>query len=210
MTAALARTLLSLATCCLGESRRNWALAMQGELEAAIEGGKPLAFAIGCVIAAWREMPRFPEGRFVLANNALALGILLPMAGLQLASGAGLSSAFSGLDGFYGGPVLGSVQDLYFRKAYMGAIPSLLGLSLLLWVLQLRFSWLLLEGDWLRLARVGSLIAGATVTLVIFTGVLFLDGRGAVLQASTLVIDFVVAFASARWHGRIFPASSTE
>jgi hypothetical protein len=206
----VARTLLLLAANCLGESRRGWALAMQGELEAASEGGRPLAFAVGCVIAAWREMPLHAEGRFVLANNALALGLLVPIAGLQFASAAGLSSPFSGGGGIYGGPVPGSVQSLYLCDAFLGAVPSLLGLSLFLCLLQLRFAWLLLEGDWLRAAGTGSMIAAATATLVIFTGVLFLDGQVAVLQAEALAIDIAAAFASAWWHGRIFPAFRPE
>jgi hypothetical protein len=195
MSAPVARALLSLAAACLGERRREWAMAMRGELEAAVEQGRPLAFAAGCVIAAWREMPNHREGRFALANNALALGLLVPMAGLQIAWAAG----------FYGGPVPGSVEDLYLCDAFMGAVPSLLGLSLFLCLLQLRFAWLLLEGDWLRVAAVGSLIAAATATLAIFTGLLFLDGRVAVLHAAALAIDIAASFVSARWRGRVFP-----
>src|ERR1700712_3452057 len=79
MTAVAARAVMSLATCCLGEDRREWALAMQGEFEVAAEKGEPLAFAAGCLIAAWGEMPKHEEGRLVLANYTLALGLLIPM-----------------------------------------------------------------------------------------------------------------------------------
>ena len=58
---------------------------MQGEFDAAIADGRPLTFAVGCLIAAWREMPTQAQGRFVLANYALALGLLVPTAGLQFA-----------------------------------------------------------------------------------------------------------------------------
>jgi len=85
MTAAVSRALMALAICCLGESRREWALAMRGEFEAAIEEREPLAFAAGCLIAAWREMPKHAEGRLVLANHALALGLLVPVAVFQFA-----------------------------------------------------------------------------------------------------------------------------
>ena len=72
MTAALSRAVMSLAICCLGESRREWALAMQAEFEAATAEGEAFAFATGCLIAAWCEMPKHAEGRLVLANYALA------------------------------------------------------------------------------------------------------------------------------------------
>jgi len=206
----MARALLSLAAACLGERRRDWALAMQGELQAAVEQGRPLAFAAGCVLAAWREMPNHREGRFALANNALALGLLVPMAGLQIAWAAGFSSPFSATIGLYGGPAPGSVEDLYLFEAFTGAVPSLVGLSLFLCLLQLRFAWLLLEGDWLRVAGVASLIASATATLAIFTGVLFLDGRVAVLHGAALAIDIAAAFVSARWRDRIFPAAPAQ
>src|SRR4051812_24139343 len=61
MRAALARALIALATACLGYGRREWALAMQAELEAAAEHDRPIAFAAGCLLAAWREMPRHEE-----------------------------------------------------------------------------------------------------------------------------------------------------
>lgn len=210
MRAAVARALLSLAVGCLGESRRDWGRAMHGELEAALRAGRPIAFAAGCVIAACRDMPGHAEGRFLLANNALSLGLLVPMAGLQFAVAAGLPSPFCAAGGLYGGPVPGSVQDLYFGDAVAGAAPSLLGLSLFLCVLQLRFAWLLLEGDWMGVARMGSLIAGSTAALAIFTAVLFLDGQPAALQAGALAIDLAAAVASARWHGRIFPAARSR
>lgn len=210
MRAILARALLSLAASCLGESRRGWADAMQGELEAAIEGGKPLTFAAGCVAAALREMPRHGEGRFVLGSHALSFGLLVPIAGLQLALAWGLPSPFSGPDAFYAGPAPGSAQNLYFVEAFGGAAPSLLGLSLFLGVLQLRFAWLLLERDWSGVARIASLMAGSTAALAIFSGVLFLDGRAAALQAAALAIDLAAALASARWHDWACPAVRPE
>jgi hypothetical protein len=205
--AALARALLSLASCCLGESRRGWALAMQAELDAATAAGRPLAFAAGCLIAAWREMPRHSEGRLALANNALALGLLVPMAGLQFASAAGFPLPFWRGGGFYQGPVPGSVQDLYLYDAFAGAVPTLLGLSLFLCLLQLRFAWLLLERDWRGVVRIGALIAASVAALAIFTGVLFLDGQAAALQASALAVDLLAALALAQWQGRaVLPA----
>src|SRR5687767_920672 len=68
MTGAFARALMSLAASCFGETRHEWGLAMQAEFEAANEDRKPLRFAAGCLIAAWREMPHHAHGRLILAN----------------------------------------------------------------------------------------------------------------------------------------------
>ena len=46
MTAPVSRAVMSLAICCMGESRREWALAMQAEFEAAIGKGERFAFAL--------------------------------------------------------------------------------------------------------------------------------------------------------------------
>ena len=54
MTAAISRAVMALAICCLGESRREWGLAMQAEFDEALADGKPFAFAIGCLLAAFR------------------------------------------------------------------------------------------------------------------------------------------------------------
>lgn len=210
MMAALARALMSLATSCLGESRREWALAMEGEFAAALAEGTPLAFAAGCLMAAWREMPKHEQGRLALANHILALGLILPMAALQFASAAGLPSLFSAKDGLYGMPTLGRTQELYLSAAYLAAQPALLGLWFLLCLLHLRLAWVLLEGDWSRAITVGSLCAAATATLVIFNGVmLVVDGR-AIVQAALLPVELLAVVASARRHARLNLARAGE
>jgi hypothetical protein len=210
VTAALAKAVMSLAISCLGESRREWALAMQGEFGAAIDAGKPLAFATGCLMAAWREMPKHEEGRFVLVNYSLALGLIIPMAALQFACAAGLSSLFSAKDGLYGVPALGTTQEPYLSWAYLAAQPTLLGLWLLLCILHLRLAWVLLEGDWSRVIRTGSLSAAVTATLVIFNGVMLVVDDRAILQAAVLPIELMAIVASARWHARLTRALARD
>jgi hypothetical protein len=203
MTAALARAVMSLAMSCFGGSRRGWALAMQGEFEAAADEGKPLAFATGCLMAAWREMPRHEEGRFLLANYSLALGVIVPMAALQLAYAAGLPLPFSAGGGLYGVPTLGSTEKLWVSGIYLAAEPTLLGLWLLLCILHLRLAWVLLECDWSRVIRTGSLCAAATVALVIFSGVMLLADARTILQAVALAVEVLAIVASARWHASL-------
>lgn len=206
MTAAVAKAVMSLASRCLGESRRDWAQAMQTELEAALDDGKPLAFATGCLLAAWREMPTQEQGRFVLANHVLALGLLIPMAGLQFACAAGSSNLFLGHVGLYAVLAPGGAQDPYLTEAHWAAIPPLLGLWLLLGIGHLRLAWVLLERDWSRVISAAALTVAASATLVIFTGVLFLSDASVALQAVLLAIELSAIYASARWHGRLSPS----
>ncbi len=73
---------MALAVRSLGEHRIAWAQAMAAEFKAAEEDGRPLRFALGCLIGAWRMMPAHAEGRFVLASYALSLGVLIPVAAM--------------------------------------------------------------------------------------------------------------------------------
>ena len=209
MTTAIARAVMSLAVCCLGESRRDWAHAMEGEFQAAVDDGRPLAFATGCLIAAWREMPRQEQGRFTLANYAFALGLLIPMAVLQFKCVAGLPYLSLGTGWFYAMLPPDRVQDPYLAEAYRSAIPPLLALWLLLAVGHLRLAWALMARDWGRVIRIGSLTAAASLTLVIFTVVLLLDDPGVGAQAVLLASELAAIYVLARWHSRLFPNGSS-
>jgi hypothetical protein len=204
MKAGVSRALMSLATYSLGESRREWAFAMQAEYEAADEAGAPLAFAAGCLIAAWCEMPNREEGRLALANHALALGLLIPVACLQFACAIGLFTGHGGLLAFGGSP------DPYLAGPQLGAIPALIILWLVLGVGHLRLAWVLVERDWPSVVKVGALMAAATVTLFGFMGVLFLDATPLLRQAAVLAIEFMAVLAAARWHARLFPNAAPE
>jgi hypothetical protein len=207
VTAIVARAVMRLAARSLGESRRDWALAMQGEFEAAIEDRRPLAFATGCLIAAWREMPAREQGRFALASHALALGLLIPMAGLQLACAAGFPQQLTG-QGWLSA-VKGTAQVPYLADAGRNAVPAFIVLWLLLGMGHLRLAWVLLERDWSRVARIAALMAAASATLIIFTGTLFLDDAGAAVQAALLGIELSAVYAFARWHDRLYPGASS-
>ena len=210
MSAPLARAIMAVAAACLGEGRRDWARAMEAELHAAIDEGRPLAFAAGCLIAAWCEMPRHEEGRFVLANYALALGLIIPMAALQFACAAGLPLMVQTPGGFYGVPTANGVQQLYLSSAYPSAEPALLGLWLLLGLLQLRLAWVLLDGDWPGVIRIGCLSTAATATLMIFYAVMLLPDTGTMLQAAALPVELATVLVSARWHSRLAAALSPD
>jgi hypothetical protein len=191
---------MRLAARCLCEERAEWARAMRGEFQAATLDGRPLSFALGCLLAAWRQMPTQEEGRFVLANHVLALGLLIPMAALQLACAAGFPFLPLGQSAILAN---GAAQRLYLADAYPAAAPSLLALWLLLGVAHLRLAWLVLERDWQRVVQAASMIIAASATLVIFTVVLFLDGGGAGLQLVLLGVELLGLHQSAAWHARL-------
>lgn len=198
MMAAAARAIMILAARCLGKARHEWAHAMQIEFEAAVPERKQLPFAIGCLITACREIPRHQEGRLALANHALALGMLIPMAAIQLLH-AGRLGHFAYVYGVVD-PV--SSRNPYLADAQLAAAPSLLLLWLILSGAHLRLAWVLLEKDWSRVFSVSAMIVAGTATLAIYMGVLYLHDARLVLHAVLMAIELAAVFVAARWHAQ--------
>ena len=205
MRAAVARALMALATCCLGESRRDWALAMQAEFAEAEQEGAQLGFAAGCLITAVRAMPGHAEGRRMLADHALALGLLVPMAFVQFACAIGLSG---GQGGIYSMLAMDAGHQPFLVNAQFGAVPVLLVLWLLLGMCHLRLAWRLLDRDWQSMAQAGAMIAAAALTLVMLVMVLQLQAAFLAPVISMLGLEAIFLFALARWDGRTPSAAS--
>jgi hypothetical protein len=202
---------MALAAASLSESRREWSFAMRVEFETAVADGKPLRFAVGCLTAAWREMITREEGRFLLTNYALALGLMIPMAALQIGCAViGLPYLYPDQTGLAGALLQGGAQEALLRGVYQAAVPSLSLLLLLLGLGHLRIAWAMLDRDWLRVQRTGMLTLAAAATLIIFMGTLFLDGRQAMLQAAVLTIELATLSIVVRWHAQIFPTRLAE
>lgn len=211
MRATVSRALMALAACCLGESRREWAAAMQAEYEIAMTEGKSLSFASGCLVAAWRGMLTREEGRFTLTSYALALGVMIPMAAVQIGSALlGFPYLYPGEDGLSGALLVGAEHELLLRRIYQAAVPALALLLLLLGVGHLCIAWAILERDWVRVTRLASLTLAAATTLIIFMTVLFLDSSRALLQAAVLAVELGTVLMVARWHAQLFPATIPE
>ncbi len=194
MTDILPRLMMVVVERWLGSSHREWGLAMQLEFGAATAEGRGLSFAAGCLLAAFRELPRHHHGQFALINHALTLGVLVPMAALHILSAAGLPSTagiHSLLDHSH-------AQNPYLARAQLAAVPSLLIIWLVLGAAHLRLAWVLLDRDWSRAWGMVALIVAATATLAIYTSVLFLDDGAAVLQATASIIVLMV-LAAAKW-----------
>jgi len=202
MTARLAHAVMTLAEACLGDRRSEWALAMRTEFHVAIDQGKPLVFAAGCLAGALREMPRNEEGRFALTSHAVAVSLLPIAALLMLGTASGfpfLPSGHAGIAGWIGGEHA-SLLTPWNR----GFAPALV---LLIWVLvagHVLMPWFLLERDWARVAMLARVNSAATVTLFLFTGALFLDVAFMLLPAAGLAIELVAIGLLYRWRTHLF------
>jgi hypothetical protein len=208
MSLRLSRAMMLLAARCLGDHRREWALAMEAELEAAAASGEALAFAAGCLVAALREMPAHREGRFALASHALAFGLILPIAAL-LFLGALLGFPYlafgrAGIGGFLSGH---SEQVPLLNAGDWAIAPTLTGLVLVLVASQIVLAWFVLERDWTRVAAMQSLGAAALTTLVIVTGVLAFDETRLLPPVAGLIVEALAVLAVARWHDQLRPGA---
>lgn len=208
MTRVLSRALMTLATGGLGESRRDWALAMESEFEIAVEEGAPLTFAAGCLAAAWREVPHRAEGRLAIANYALALGLLLPMAILLFGEVAVLPALLTGT--VHGLPPMGENVSAYVVWARLSAAPVMLVLWLSLGLAHLGLAWTLVERDWSRVVKVGALIGAILLTLVFLMAVLFIDLQSLAPHAGAMVAELGIITLVARSHARVRASSKTD
>ena len=207
----LPRAIMALAICCLDESRREWSLAMRAEFEVAIGEGTALSFATGCLVAAWRELMTRREGHFTLTSYALVLGLMIPMAAVQIGCGVlGLPYLYPDHGGLAGAVLLGGAQEVALRSVYQAAVPVVAVLLLLLGLGHLCLAWAMLERNWARVARIAMLAMAAAATLVIFMSALFLDCTQAFLQAAVLAIELATIWLVARWHEQLFPAAGAE
>ena len=208
MRSAVSRALLSLASRSLGSDRRTWAMAMEAEFEAAVDDRRPFLFALGCLFAAWREIGKHSEGRLIVATYALALGVLIPMAALQFQQAIGFLSSAEGPP--FGNPSASDGPNLYLIWSQNSAIPVLLITWLLLGMAHLFLAWMLVEGDWPRIVKCGTLIGAAMITLSLFMGVLMLDLSSLRAQVAELAIEFVAVVSISRWHTRVLAAASRD
>ncbi|KQR85276.1 hypothetical protein [Sphingomonas sp. Leaf343] len=210
MNDLVAKVLMVAAERCLGRQRQDWALAMRAEFGSALEDGHALTFAAGCLLAALREMPAQEEGRFVITSYALALGLILPIAALQIGCAVfGLPYMFARGAGLQAIAAPGSVQAALLGGTYQAAVPALTVVLLLLGVWQVRMAWVMLERDWPRVTASAMRILAASVTLATVMAALFLDATQAVLQIGMLVLEMAAVLVLANWHEHL-PAPPTQ
>lgn len=204
MIATLSRCVMTLAIAGLGDRNREWGLAMQGEFEAAIDDGRPLFFAFGCLLGAWRMRLADPDGRFALASYALAVGLILPLASV-LAVGA-----------IVGFPYLDFAQDNVVGILAVDGAPTTLlddgnraaasSLSMVVFLLagtSVLIAWAILDRNWVRVAAVERLTMAATLTLLMFIALLRFDETRMILPILGFVAQHVVVLTLMRWHCRL-------
>lgn len=202
MKLAAARTVMVLAVRCLGSHRGEWAYAMESEFQAVAEDGKPLSFAIGCLAAAMRQLPDHDSGRLAVANNLLAIFVIVPGAALLLASVlAGFPMSYFELLGVNGIHADG-VQTPLLTEATLSGLPCLAVLVLFLAALNLRMAWLALERDWIGVTAAAAMSAAVAVTLVIFTAVVFAAYSAALAHAAALAVQLTALAGVAQWDRR--------
>ncbi len=211
MTMSLSRAIMALATACMGENRRGWSLAMRAEYDVAAADGHALSFASGCMMAAGREMVVSAHGRFALVTHAVALGIMVPMAALQIGCAVlGLPYLYPGLQGLSGALLVGGAHEALLRSVYLGAVPSLALIQAMAGIGHLRLAWLLVERDWSGAFRWAMWTLAAATALVLFMGVLFLDSRQALMQAGIIGIELAILTITRRRHAELCPAVDVE
>jgi len=204
MMAKLAAAVVTLAQACLGARRRDWGLAMRAELDVATKEGRPLSFAAGCLTSALQDMPRHEEGRFALTSHAVALGLFPVAAMLILGTAAGFPFLPSGHDGIAGWLAGSGAPSPLMTPWNRGFAPAL---AVLIWGIiagHVLMPWFILERNW---ARVGTLVrvnCAATVTLFLFTTVLFLDPAFMLLPAFGLAIELLAVWHLYRWQAQAF------
>jgi len=204
MSAGLPGAMMKLAIRCLGDRRRDWALAMEAELATADANGEALIFAAGCLVAALREMPAHAEGRFALASHVLAIGLLVPLATL-LFWGALLGFPYLAPGQFGIGDFLSGrgAQLPLLHDGNWALAPSLTGLVLALAASQLALAWFVLERDWSRVAALQLFGAALLTTLVIVASLLAVDGTSLLAPVAALAVEALAVLAASRWHAQL-------
>lgn len=199
MSDALARLLMALATCWLGDARRDWAQAMRGEFAEAVDAGEGLGFAAGCLTSAMRAMWAQPEGRFTLATHMLAVGVLVPMAALLIVSAA-LGFPYLAFE-TVGAQALGSGwPHVAVNAGNRSGVPLLALLTGAIGIGHVAIAWALLERDWERLARFARIGAAMLATTVAFSAILFLYDPCALPQLAIVCVELGLVWIAMRWH----------
>lgn len=164
----------------------------------AVSAGSRLSFAIGCLIAACREVPRHHEGRISLASHTLSIAILVPMAAILLMHTGSIGHSANA----YGVVDHAGSQNPFLAEGQLAAAPALLLLWLTLGAAHLRLAWVLPERDWSRVFNVSAMIVAGTATLAIYTSVLFIYDARVALFAVATAFELAAVSALAWWHDR--------
>lgn len=199
MRDAVARALMRLATRWLGPARYDWVQAMRAEFTEAAEAGEGLGFAAGCLWSAARAMMAEAEGRFALAIHVLAVGVLVPMAGLLLTSAA-LGFPYLAFEAVGAGVWGSGWPHVPVNAGNRSGVPLLALLTGVIGIGHVAVAWALLERDWDRVAMLARIGAAMLATMVAFSAILFLYDPCALPQLGIVGGELALLWLAARWH----------
>ncbi len=174
---------------------------MQGEFEASVADARPLSFALGCLVAAVRQMPGEAEGRFALASHALAIGLILPLAAL-LSAGAVLGFPYLDFahDDLFGILSIQGAPSTLLNDGNRAAASSLSLVMILLAGASVLIGWAILDRDWARVAACERFLAAAASTLTIVTALLGFDVTRLILPIMGFTTEHVAVLLLLHWH----------
>ena len=135
----------------------------------------------------------------MIASHGLAFVLVIPTAALLVAS------LMSGFPYFY---LAALGEEPLLSDGNQFALPSLALLLVVVAAAHLRIAWLLLERDWAGVFKLGSLLAALSVTLLLFTGLVFVTFIFPLALAFALAIELAAIFALARRHAEVFGGAS--
>jgi hypothetical protein len=211
MKSRLARMILALACRTLGPRKAVWQEAMRCELDAAIEDGRALGFASGCLLAAWRELPRVSDGRLAIASHALAILFIVPLAAIWLWLGIlGFPYLAIGNVGLWGFAAGRSEQIPLLLVGEVALAPALTLLILLQSAGQLLLAWFLLDRAWTQVSAVARFNAATMATLLVVTAMIAVTGTAILAGIAALITEGLAVLALAWWHEHLPQLSPLE
>lgn len=199
MIDTLARLLMTLATRWLGEAERDWAQAMTAEFAEAADAGEGLGFAVGCLSSAARAMMAQPDGRFEVATHVLAVGVLVPMAGLLIVSAA-LGFPYLAFEAIGARGWGSGWPQVAVDAGNRNGVPLLVLLTGSTGIGHVVAAWALLERDWDRVACLARIGAAIMATTVAFSAILFLYDPCALPQMGIVAAELALLWLAVRWH----------
>ena len=190
MTVGVAHLVMELAVRCLPDRSRGWGQAMRAEFGLAVQDGRSLGFALGCLVATLRQMPFQSEGRLALTSHALVLGLIVPIATFHLGCAlSGVKFMLSGQDQYHAMLAADAVSNGGLADAYRAATPALTVLLLLLGFAHLLIAWLILDRQWRRATIIWLVAAATSATIVGVIAAIGPSVGGIAIQLAALAIE---------------------
>ncbi len=180
---------------------------MWAEFAEADDAGEGLGFAAGCLSSAARALLAQPEGRFALATHVLAVGVLVPMAGLLLVSAA-LGFPYLAFEAVGAGGWGSGWPQVPVNAGNRSGVPVLALLTGLTGIGHVAVAWALLERDWDRVAMLARVGAAMMATMVAFSAILFLYDPCALPQMGIVGGELALLWLAVCWHDDVAVRSS--